>query len=108
MAKKHAPAKLSQPTTLAFDVANAVPENPDGVRPVYSNNAAVFFGPQDVRVIFTEVYLSSAGNKSPSFELRANVSMATSQFKLFAEAVAQTLRMIEKPNGESGSDSRPQ
>jgi hypothetical protein len=95
MAKKV--VNLTHPEAVTFNIATATPENPDGVRPVYSNNAGLFVGPQEVRIIFSEIFVSSVTlGTTPSYELRANVSMAFIQFKAFADAVAQTLTNVEK------------
>ena len=87
-------------TTYAFDLSKAPIINPEEIRPVYSNNAAVLMTPHDLRIVFTEVVLSGPTATQPTIELRASVSLAPTQFKAFAAAVAQSLQGYEKQFGE--------
>lgn len=87
-----------EPLTLNLQDAQIV--NPDGIKPVYSNNAAVLFAPHDVRIIFSEVTLTGPADRLPQVELRANVAMAATQFKALVMAVRQTLANYEQQFGE--------
>jgi len=88
------------PASISLDLNKADVVNPDGIRPAYSNNAALMIAPHDVRILFSEVVVSSPTDTAPKVELRANISMAPSQFKAFALAVGQTLASFEKQFGE--------
>jgi len=85
---------------VKFDLQNAEIQNPDNLRSVYSNNAAIMATPHDFRVIFSEIWMSGPADRQPKVELRASVTMAPTQFKAFALAVAQTLKEDEARTGE--------
>jgi hypothetical protein len=50
--------------------------------------------------MFTEIVVSGPTDVHPKVELRANVTMAPTQFKAFADAIAQTLAAFQKQFGE--------
>lgn len=84
---------------LKLDILTAEMANPEGIRPTYSNNAAVMLTPHEFRILFSEIVATST-IAQPVMELRANVAMSPTQFKAFAGAVALTLENFEKQFGE--------
>jgi len=103
MAKRVKGTLLPPPGALppiSLDLNKAEVVNPDGIRPAYSNNAALMMAPHDVRILFSEIVINSPTDTVPEVELRANISMAPTQFKAFALAVGQTLASFEKQFGE--------
>lgn len=98
MANPSHPASVVQPISLDLTKADII--NPDSLRPVYSNNAAVLITPHDLRILFSEVLISGPADTQPKVELRANVTMAPTQFKALATVVAQTLQNFENQFGE--------
>lgn len=85
--------------TQTVNIGQIPVSNPDNLRPVYSNNAAVVFGPADFRLIFTEIVLGGPA-AVPTLDLRANVAMAPTQFKALQHAITVTLNSYEKQFGE--------
>jgi hypothetical protein len=94
------PQEVSAIPPISLDLNKAEVLNPDGIRPVYSNNAAVLLTPHDIRIMYSEIVISGPTDTQPKVELRANITMAPTQFKALAAAVAQTLVTYEKQFGE--------
>jgi hypothetical protein len=94
------PKKAASPLAINLDLNSAEVVNPENLRPVYSNNAAVMMAPHDLRLIFSEVVVSGPADRGPKVELRANVSMAPTQFKALTMAMTQTISAYEKQFGE--------
>jgi len=92
-----AKAILASPKHI--NLITAPTTNPDGVRPVYSNNAALLMGAHDIRILFTEV-VSSGVAENPHVELRASVIMTPTQVKALAEAIKETITQYEAQFGE--------
>jgi|GEM_PF-6511118 len=87
------------PPPREINVITAPMQNPDGIRPTYTNNAACMITPHEFRIIFSELVVSSPSDL-PEVQLRANVAMAPTQFKALAKAVQTTLEQFEKQFGE--------
>lgn len=85
---------------ISLDLNKTEVVNPDGIRPVYSNNAAVLLTPHDLRIIFSEVVVTGPTDTQPKVEMRANITMAPTQFKALAAAISQTLATYERQFGE--------
>lgn len=85
---------------MTVDLSNVEILNPDGIRPAYSNNAAILMNMHDLRLLFSEIVVTSPSDRKPHVELRASVTMSPTQFKAFAGAVSQTLTSFEKQFGE--------
>jgi hypothetical protein len=98
MANQPQVASTIPPISLDLNKAEVV--NPDGIRPTYSNNAAVLLTPHDFRVIFSEVVMTGPSDTHPEVEMRANITMAPTQFKALAAAISQTLAIYERQFGE--------
>jgi hypothetical protein len=81
-----------------FDPNTAQVQNPDQVKPVYSNNAACMMSAHDIRIVFHEVVMNGAA-EVPHLELRANVIMAPTQLKALSVAVTETLKKYEQNFG---------
>jgi hypothetical protein len=103
MAKRlQSKAKSGQvlPPPITANILSLEMQNPDGIRPVYSNNAAVLIAPHDLRILFSEVTVPSPSSKVPTLELRANVTMTPTLFKALAQAVTKTLAAYEEQFGK--------
>lgn len=103
---------MSEPTIgepVLLDV-NALPlENPNSVQPVYCNNANASIAPWDVRLIFSEVVITSKPGDAKHV-LRAHVVMNPAHAKALAGALAQTVQAYEKQFGaiKMPEDNPPQ
>jgi hypothetical protein len=64
-----------------FNPADVPVINPAGIFPVYANNATVFTGPHDLRVVFTEI-VGEGAKAEPTQQLRASVALSYSQAQL--------------------------
>jgi len=87
-----------QPQSAQIDLSKVPLENPDNVRPVYSNNINVIPTSLDFRFIFTEVVPLSP--TSVSHEIRAHVVLGPTQAKALLMLMAAHLQQYEKDHGE--------
>lgn len=81
-----------------FDPNAATVQNPDQVKPVYSNNAACMISAHDMRIVFHEIVLNGPSD-APKVELRANVAMSPTEMKALYEAIGQSIQQYEKQFG---------
>jgi hypothetical protein len=88
------------PILKTVSIADLALINPEGVRSVYSNNAAVSYSPHDFRIVFSEVNGGSSLKEEPRLELRANIAISPTQFKALLEAMNRTLEMYEAQVGK--------
>jgi hypothetical protein len=77
-----------------FNTADLPVVNPNGVEAVYANNASVFNGPHDLRIVFTEM-VAEGVKAEPRQELRASVAMSYSQAQLLLQSLTQSLAMLK-------------
>lgn len=94
------PKANGKPQVRTINVADLVLVNPQSIQPVYSNNAAVNYGPHDFRITFTEIVTGLTVTDVPKMELRATVAMSPTQFKALADAMKRTLELFEKQVGK--------
>lgn len=82
----------------AFDPSKAKLENPEEIRPVYSNNTTCMTSPHDFRIVFTEVVANEIG-KPPVMELRASVALSPVQAKALSMGLSEAIKLFEAQNG---------
>lgn len=99
---KASEAKASPLQQRILNVADLVLVNPQNIQPVYSNNAAVTYGPHDFRITFTEIVtgLTISVTEAPKLELRATVAMSPTEFKALVDVMKGTLEVFERQFGK--------
>jgi hypothetical protein len=90
-------SNVSEPQVIDINALQL--QNPDNVRPVYSNNATLAIGPWDIRIIFSEVVASNLTGQV-SNELRAHITMNPGHAKALISALTQTIEAYEQQFGK--------
>ncbi len=106
MAPKKKSTTKNAPQQIMFDANVAAVVNPQGIVPVYANNAGVMFSTHDFRIVFTEI-VTTSGVATPTLEMRANIVMSPTMARALYEALGRTLAMVQPAVEEEVKKSKP-